>query len=57
MISPITLANLKPWPEQAEANDDLRVASGCRSMMKCSSGVFVNMHAFSVMVGPAPSGK
>ena len=33
MISPITLANLKPCPEQGEASDTCG-HSGCRSMMK-----------------------
>ena len=56
MISPITLANLKPWPEQGE----VKLTWGWRgwtSMMKWWSGVLVNMHCLSDIVGPLPSGK
>ena len=39
-ISPITGANLKPWPEQGEATMTFG-APGSRSMMKSWSGVTV----------------
>ncbi len=39
-ISPMMLANLKPWPEQGDAST-IRGQSGCGPRMKCSSGVRV----------------
>ena len=42
-MSPITGANLKPWPEHA-LRMTTRGDSGCRSTMKCWSGVFVYRH-------------
>ena len=42
-ISPTTDANLKPWPEHADTTCT-RSWPGSRSMMKCSSGVFVKRH-------------
>ena len=38
-----------------EERDLRRVGQG--PSRKCSSGEFVNMHALSITVGPAPSGK
>ena len=56
MISPTTLQNLKPWPENPAATKTFG-EPGSASMMKCSSGVFVNMQALSDSVGPFASGK
>ena len=55
-ISPTTLANLKPWPLQGETTTTCG-APGSVSMMKCSSGVLVNMHVLSVSAGPSASGR
>ena len=55
-ISPTTGTNLKPWPEQAETTSTSSTP-GRLSMMKCSSGVLVNMQAWSAMTGPSASGK
>ena len=37
--SPTTLENLNPWPLNPQANQT-RFFCGCRSMMKCESGLF-----------------
>ncbi len=52
----MTLANLKPWPEQGEARMTWG-RPGYRSMMKCSSGVLVKMQVFQLSSGPLASGK
>ena len=49
-------AELVPVPGEARATKTFG-ASGSASMMKCSSGVFVNMHAFMDSTGPSASGK
>ena len=56
IISPTTLQNLNPWPENPAAKKTFG-KPGSASMMKCSSGVFVNMQALSAIVGPFASGK
>ena len=45
-------------PEQADRSArDLYFGSGNASIMKCSSGVFVNMHAVCFRTGPYASGS
>ena len=56
IISPTTLQNLNPLPENPAAKKTFG-NPGRASMMKCSSGVFVNMQALSAIVGPFASGK
>ena len=56
MISPTTLQNLNPWPENPAAKKTFG-EPGNASMMKWLSGVFVNMQGFRDIVGPLASGK
>ena len=56
MISPTTLQNLNPWPEKPAARKTFG-EPGKASMMKCPSGVFVNMQGCRDIVGPFASGK
>ena len=56
MISPITVANLNPCPENPAAIETCG-HSGCTSKIKCSSGEFVNMQVFIANVAPSASGK
>ena len=44
-ISPITLANVKPWPDKPAALTT-RSCAGCFPITKCSSGEFVKRHVF-----------
>ena len=54
--SPTRLQNLNPCPENPAAIAT-RGFRGRRSIIKCSSGEFVNMHDFIDSTGPLPSGK
>src|SRR6266487_1940568 len=56
IISPTTLTNLKPCPEQADAKE-IWGYWGCRSIMKWPSGVLVNIQVARLIVGPLPRGK
>ena len=50
-------AELESVAGKAGREIDVRKPRHSASMMKCSSGVFVNMQAFSAIVGPFASGK
>ena len=47
MRTPVSGANLAPWPEHAEAITTLPPPAGARSSTKSSSGVIVNRQLFS----------
>ena len=55
-ISPTTLQNLKPCPEKPAATETWG-CSGCGPMMKCSSGLLVNIHTLRAIVGPCRIGE